>query len=54
MEGQIRSFPDKGSLKEYTSSKQALQEMLKGLLYQEEEKEGEREELRNKQTNKKQ
>ena len=28
MEGQIRSFPDK----EYTSSKPALQEMLKGLL----------------------
>ena len=32
MEGQIRSFPDKRSLKEYTSSKPALQEMLKGLL----------------------
>ena len=32
MEGQIRSFPDKRSLKEYTSSKTALQEMVKGLL----------------------
>ena len=31
MEGQIRSLPDKRSLKEYTSSKPALQEMLKGL-----------------------
>ena len=30
--GQIRSFPDKRSLKEYTSTKPALQEMLKGLL----------------------
>ena len=32
MEGQVRSFPDKRSLKEYTSTKPALQEMLKGLL----------------------
>ena len=32
VEGQIRSFPDKRSLKEYTSTKPALQEMLKGLL----------------------
>ena len=32
IEGQIRSFPDKRSLKEYTSTKAALQEMLKGLL----------------------
>ena len=32
MEGQIRSFPDKRSLKEYTSSKPAVQEMLKRLL----------------------
>ena len=32
MEGQIWSFPDKRSLKEYTSSKPAVQEMLKGLL----------------------
>ena len=32
IEGQIKSFPDKRSLKEYTSTKQALQEMLKGLL----------------------
>ena len=32
MEVQIRSFPDKRSLKEYTSTKPALQDMLKGLL----------------------
>ena len=32
IEGQIKSFPDKRSLKEYTSTKLALQEMLKGLL----------------------
>ena len=32
IEGQIRSFPDKRSLKEYTSTTSALQEMLKGLL----------------------
>ena len=32
IEGQIKGFPDKRSLKEYTSTKPALQEMLKGLL----------------------
>ena len=32
MEGQRRSFPDNRSLKEYTSTKPSLQEMLKGLL----------------------
>ena len=32
IEGQIRSSPDKRNLKEYTSTKPALQEMLKGLL----------------------
>ena len=32
IEGQIKNFPDKRSLKEYTSTKPALQEMLKGLL----------------------
>ena len=32
IEGQIRSFQDKRTLKEYTSTKPALQEMLKGLL----------------------
>ena len=31
-EGQIKSFPDKRSLKEYTSNKPALQEMLLGLI----------------------
>ena len=30
--GQIRTFPDKRSVKEYNSTKPALQEMLKGLL----------------------
>ena len=32
IQGQIRSFPDKSSLKEYTSTKPALEEMLKELL----------------------
>ena len=32
IEGQIKSFPDKRRLKEYTSDKPALHEMLKGLL----------------------
>ena len=32
IEGQIKSFPAKRSLKEYTSTKLALQGMLKGLL----------------------
>ena len=32
IEGQIKRFPDKRILKEYTSTKPALQEMLKGLL----------------------
>ena len=32
MEGEIRNFPDKRRLKEYTSTKPALQDMLKGLL----------------------
>ena len=32
IEGQIRTFPDKRSLQEYTSTKPALQEILKGLL----------------------
>ena len=31
IKGRIKSFPDKRSLKEYTSTKPALQEMLKGL-----------------------
>ena len=37
-EGQIRSFPDKRSLKEYTSTKPALQEMLKGRFKERKEK----------------
>ena len=32
IEDQIKSFPDKRGLKEYTSTKPAVQEMLKGLL----------------------
>ena len=32
IEGQIKRFPDTRSLKEYSSTKPALQEMLKGLL----------------------
>ena len=32
IEGQIKSFPDNRSLKQYTCTKPALQEMLKGLL----------------------
>ena len=32
IDGQIKSFPDKRSLEEYSSTKPALQEMLKGLL----------------------
>ena len=32
IEGQIKSFPNKRSLKEHTSTKPALQEMLKGLV----------------------
>ena len=32
IEEKIKSFPDKTSIKEYTSTKPALQEMLKGLL----------------------
>ena len=32
IEGQIKSFPDKRSLKEYIFTKPALQEMLTGLL----------------------
>ena len=43
MEGQIRSFRNKRSLKEYISTKPAVQEMLKGLLQEKEKKEGERE-----------
>ena len=31
IEGQIKRFPDKRNLKEYSSTKPALQEMLKGL-----------------------
>ena len=42
IEGQIMIFTDKRRLKEYTSSKPVLQEMLKGLLSGKEGKEKER------------
>ena len=42
IQGQVKSFPDKRSLKEYTSTKPALQDMLKGLLQGKEGKEKER------------
>ena len=42
IEGQIKNFPDKRSLREYTSTKPALQEMLKGLLQGKEGKEKQR------------
>ena len=42
MEAQTRSFSDKRSLKEYSSTKPALQEMLKGLLSGKEGKEKEK------------
>ena len=38
MKGKIRSFPDKRKLKEYTSTKPVLQDMLKGLLSEDEKK----------------
>ena len=40
--GQIKSFPDKISLKEHTSTNPALQKMLKGLLQGKEGKEKDR------------
>ena len=39
MEGEIRIFSDKRRLKEYISTKPALQDLLKGLLYEEKGKE---------------
>ena len=38
IEGQIRSFPDKRNLKEYISTKPALQEMLKDCFKERKEK----------------
>ena len=38
IEGQIRSFPDKRSVKEYTFTKPALQEMLKDCFKERKEK----------------
>ena len=34
MEGQIKCFPDKVKLKEFTTTKPLLYEMLKGLIYE--------------------
>ena len=42
MEGKIRTFPEKRKQKDYTSTKLALQDMKKGLFYEEEEKQRER------------
>ena len=42
VECQIKSYPDKRSLNQYTFTKQALQEMLQGLLKKKEGKEKER------------
>ena len=42
IECKINSFPDKRSLEEYTSTKPALQELLKGLLEGKERKEKDR------------
>ena len=44
IEDQIKSFPGKRCLKQYTSTKPALQEMLQGLLEEKEGKQWEREE----------
>ena len=52
IEGQIRSFLDKRSLKQYTSTQLALQEMLNGLLYGQEGQERERERERGTQVEK--
>ena len=37
IEGEIRSFPDKKKLREFVNTKAVLQQMLKGLLQEEEE-----------------
>ena len=37
IEGQIKCFPDKVKLKEFITSKTLLYEMLKGLIYEEED-----------------
>ena len=46
IEGKIKSFPDKEKLKDFVTTKPVLQQMLKGLLEEEEgeEEEGEGEE----------
>ena len=38
MEGQIKCFPDKVKLKEFIITKALLYEMLKGLIYEKENK----------------
>ena len=48
MKGEIMSFPDKRRLKEHTSTKPTLQDMLRGQLKEDEGKERERGEHRDK------
>ena len=40
IKGEIRSFPDKKDLKEFVNTKPVLQQMLKGLLWEEEKEKG--------------
>ena len=40
IKGEIRSFPDKKELKEFVNTKPVLQQMLKGLLWEEEKEKG--------------
>ena len=46
MEGEIRSFLDRGRLKKYISTKARLQDLIKGLFYEDEGNEWEKEEHR--------
>ena len=40
MEGKTRSFKDKKKLKEFVNTKPILQQVLKGLIYEEEKEKG--------------
>ena len=42
VKGEIKSFPDKGKLKEFGTTKPVLQQMVKGMLQEGEEKKGEK------------
>ena len=48
MEGEIRNFPDKKKLKEFVNTKPVLQQMVKGLLQEEEKEKREKERKKNK------